>query len=354
MSLSITTCAKFTPRNTNSSGSQCADAIAQIFMIVYDVEHARPEKYNIEWKFCMNSEQASTDPTLPLTGQAAQPENNATETPAFLLVQDDEQDADELPAEMPVIWTPRFIVLFAVTLALGLSLESLITQAWAIRWFTGTWVFLGHIALVSASWITLLLTSRSRWMRFGAIFGLICTLFIALNIIIQAILFQPSNYLLARVNVVTFLALPACYICLTIDRLPMSRWDAWLLGLTPILGIVLLVPVYILRSDRSLAGLENSISVVALVVSTLLWWTRPTCWRNAPGPTFLFGFVPILLLMLDVVYVGNGSFIFFPVHVTLNASATLGSRETVFFFSQALLLCLLLGIMRLIKSEKIK
>jgi hypothetical protein len=300
----------------------------------------------------MNSEQAGTDPNLPLTGQAAQPENNASEAPALLVAQVDEQAVVVLPEETPVIWTPRFIVLFAMTLAPGLSLESLLTQAWAIRWFTGTWVFLGHIALVSASWITLLLISRSRWMRLGAVFGLICALFIALNIIMQAILIQPSNYLLAHVNVVTFLALPACYICLTIERLPIGRWDAWLLGLTPVLGIVLLVPVYILRSDRSLAGLENSISVVALILSTLLWWMRPTCWRNAPGPTFLFGFVPILLLMLDVVYVGNGSFNFFPVHVTLNASATFGTRETVFFFSQALLLCLLLGIMRLIKSEK--
>jgi hypothetical protein len=301
----------------------------------------------------MNSEQASTDPTPPLIEQAAQPENDTSEAPAFLLVQHEEQNAVVLPEEALVIWTPRFIVLFAVTLALGLSLESLFTQAWAIRWFTGTWVFLGHTALVSAGWITLLKTSRSRWMRFGAIFGLICALFITLNIVIQAILFQPSNYLLAYVNVVTFLALPGCYICLTIDRLPMGRWDAWLLGLTPILGIVLLVPVYILRSDRSLSGLENSISVVALILSMLIWWMRPTCWKNAPCPTFLFGFVPILLLILDFVYVGSGSFNFFPVHVTLNASASFATRETVFFFSQVLLLCLLLGIMRLIKSEKI-
>jgi hypothetical protein len=301
----------------------------------------------------MNSEQASTDPTVPLIEQTVQPEHNAGEEPAFLLARDDEQDAVFLPEEAPVIWTPRFIILFAVTLALGLSLESLVTQGWAIRWFTGTWVFLAHIALVSAGWITLLRVSCSRWMRFGAIFGFICMLFIIINVIIQAILIQPSSYLLAHVNVITFLALLGCYICLTIDRLPMGRWDGWLLGLTPILGIVLLVPLYILRSDRSLEGLENSISVVALVLSILIWWMRPTCWRNAPGPTFLFGCVPLLLLMLDVAYVSSGSFNFFPVHVTLNASATFATREEVFFFSQVVLLCLLLGVMRLIKSEKI-
>jgi hypothetical protein len=302
----------------------------------------------------MNSEQASTDPIVPLiVEQAAQPGNIVSEASAFLLEQDDARDTVVSPEEALVIWTPRFIILFAVTLALGLSLESLLTQVWAIRWFTGTWVFLGHIALVSAGWVVLLMTSRSRWMRFGAIFGLICALFITINIVIQAILFQPASYLLAHVNVVTFLALPGCYICLTIDRQPMGRWDAWLLGLTPILGIVLLVPVYILRSDRSLSGLENSISVVALILGMLIWWMRPTCWRNAPGPTFLFGLVPFLMLVLDFVYVGNGSFNFFPVYVTFNASASFATRETVFFFSQVSLLSLLLGVMRLIKAEKI-
>ncbi len=299
----------------------------------------------------MNSEQASTDPTVPLVEQAAQAENSAGASPASLPTQTDELDALAAPEEA-VIWTPRFIILFAVTLALGLSLESLITQAWAIRWFTGTWVFLVHIVLVSAGWITLLRVSRSRWVRFGAVFGLIFAAFVTINIIIQAILVQPSNYLLAHVNVVTFLALAGCYICFTIDRSPVGRWEAWLLGLTPILGIVLLVPVYILKSDLSLAGLENSISVVALILSTLIWWMRPTCWRSAPGPTLLFGLVPLLLLVLDVVYVGSGSFNFFPVHVTLSASATFATRQVVFFFSQVILLCLLLGVMRLIKSEK--
>src|ERR1700724_1229193 len=118
----------------------------------------------------MNSEQASTDPTVPVIQQAAQPGNNVSEASAFLLEQHNALDTVVSPEEGLVIWTPRFIILFAVTLVLGLSLESLLTQVWAIRWFTGTWVFLGHIALVSAGWVILLMTSRSRWIRFGAIF----------------------------------------------------------------------------------------------------------------------------------------------------------------------------------------
>jgi hypothetical protein len=251
-----------------------------------------------------------------------------------------------------VIWTPRFIILFVATLVAGLSLESLLTQGWAIRWFTGTWIFLGHLVLVSAGWIVLLRITSSRWVRLGAAFGLIFVVFVAINVILQAILFQPSNYLLAHVNVVIFLALAGCSLCLTIDRLPVRRWDAWVLGLTPVLGVVLLVPFYILRGDRSMAGWENSISVVALILGTLIWWIRPTCWKNVPGPTFLFGSVPLLLLLLDIIYITSNSYNFFPVHVTEDASATFDSRQTVFFFSQVVLLCLLLTIMRLVQAEK--
>lgn len=302
----------------------------------------------------MSSEQARTDPPVPLIEQeqAMHPANDTDQESVPLPAQNGQHAASAVPQTEGVIWTPRFVILFAITLVAGLSLESLLTQGWAIRWFPGTWIFLGHLALVGAGWIVLLRVSRSRWARLGAVFGLIFAMFVALNVILQAILFQPSNYLLAHVNVLAFLALAGCSLCLTIDHLPVGRWDAWVLGLTPVMGVVLLVPLYILRSDRSIAGWENSISVVALILATLIWWIRPTCWKNAPGPTFLFGSVPLLLLLLDIIYVAGNTYIFFPVHVTEYASATFDSRQTVFFFSQVVLLCLLLGVVRLIKSEK--
>lgn len=296
----------------------------------------------------MSSEQARTDQTIPLIEQAAHPTDHADQEPA----QGQPQDVPDVQEEKGVVWTPRFIILFAITLVLGLSLESLLTQGWAIRWFSGIWIFPMHLALVGAGWIILLRVTRSRWMRLGAVFGLIFVAFVTINVISQAMLFQPSSYLLAHVNVVTFLALAGCSMCLAIDRLPVGRWDAWVLGLTPVLGVVLLVPVYILRSDRSLAGIENSISIVALMIGTLIWWIRPTCWKNVPGPTLLFGCVPLLLLFLDVAYVASNSYNFFPLHVTENASATFSNRQTVFFFSQVVLLCLLLAIMRLVQAEK--
>src|SRR5579863_3002478 len=139
----------------------------------------------------MSSEQARTDPTVPLIEQPARPANDADQEPALLPAQDQSQDAPVLQEAEGVIWTPRFIILFAVTLAFGLSLESLLTQGWAIRWFTGIWIFLGHLALVSAGWIILMRVSRSRWIHLGAVFGLIFVAFVTINVMLQAIMFQP-------------------------------------------------------------------------------------------------------------------------------------------------------------------
>src|SRR6266852_5950158 len=133
----------------------------------------------------MNSEQASTDHDIPVIEHATQQGNNEVGMAAPA------GDGTTPDPDAAIIWTPRFIIMFSMTLVLGLSVESLITQAWSIRWFTGTWVFLLHIALVSAGWIALLVISRSRWIRLGGVFGLVCAAFIAINIIIQAILIQP-------------------------------------------------------------------------------------------------------------------------------------------------------------------
>src|SRR6266849_6431683 len=295
----------------------------------------------------MNSEQASTDHDIPVIEHATQQRNDGDE------VRMAAPAGDAAALDTAIIWTPRFIIMFSLTLVLGLSVESLITQAWSIRWFTGTWVFLVHIALLSAGWIALLVISRSRWIRLGGVFGLVCAAFMAINIIIQALLIQPSNYLLAHVNVATCLALLGCYICLSIDRLPTGHWDAWFLGLTPITGVVLVALLYFLRPGRAFSDLENSITIAALFLSVLVWCMRPLCWKHAQGLTLLFGAAPFFLVVSYQVYIVNKSLNLFPLHVTLKAAASFFARETVFYFSQVPFLCPLRGAMRLARSEKI-
>jgi len=84
-----------------------------------------------------------------------------------------------------IIWTPRFIVAFALTLVFGLSIASLLTQGWLNNYYTGQWVFQVYVILISISWLTLFVLTHSRWVRIGSIFGCIWVLFITLNIILS-------------------------------------------------------------------------------------------------------------------------------------------------------------------------
>src|SRR5258708_8411195 len=47
-----------------------------------------------------------------------------------------------------VIWTPRFIVIFVLTLVIGLSIESLLTQGWLNHLYTGQWIFQAYVILL--------------------------------------------------------------------------------------------------------------------------------------------------------------------------------------------------------------
>lgn len=294
-----------------------------------------------------------TQPGTPHTEEPGEisTENNASIAPERPL-------AESAAAEQPsaVIWTPRFLVIFAVTLVAGLSAESFLTQGWLNHFYTGQWVLQAHVLLVLCCWLAIALLSCSLWVRMGAIFGCIWAIFMTIDILISAYLNNPPLPILAHVNAAICLALLGCYICLSIDRLPFSRWDAWFLGLTPVIGITAVALTYLLTwaHDRSLMTLESTIATTALVLSTLVWWIRPSCWKARPGPTFLFGIVPISLLLLDVASMGFNAVNFFLTRVVLFPTSSLVPSETQFFFSQVVLLCLLLGAMRTLRPEILK
>src|SRR5437764_6315696 len=83
-----------------------------------------------------------------------------------------------------IIWTPRFIIIFALTLVLSLSIESLLTQGWLDGYYSGLWVFQVHVVFVCLGWLILLVLAHSSWVRIGSIFGIIWALFIIVHIII--------------------------------------------------------------------------------------------------------------------------------------------------------------------------
>ena len=283
--------------------------------------------------------------TKPGTYQTNQPED----APGQNINVEGTPSTDSQPA---VIWTPRFMVIFTLALVFGLSIESLLTQGWLNRAYTGQWVFQAHVILICFCWLALLIVARSSWVRLGSIFGCIWALFMTANITIDALNLHPGS--LAHVSAATCIALLGSYICLSIARTPFSRLDTWLFGLAPIAGILAVALIYFLTPAhaRSLSTLESAIATVALVLSLLVWWIRPTSWKAQPGPTFLFGCVPALLLLLSIPGMGFNSSNYFLAHVVLHPISNLAPNEPGFFLSQVALLCLLLGTMRVLKGER--
>jgi hypothetical protein len=249
-----------------------------------------------------------------------------------------------------IIWTPAFLLTFALTLVLGLSAESLLALSWqngilATQW----WFLLVHVILVALAWLVLGTRTRSGWIRVGCLFGGIWTFFVSLNIFTNVQGLDPNAPLQSSMNVAICMALLGAYLGLSIEGPLLTRWDTWLFLLIPVLGACGTALTYLLTPQASILTTENTLATTALIACCLLWWARPSCWRKEAGPTFLFGLVPAIALIAA----GSNASLhdFFLLHVTaIHISPRLETNN--FFFAQVMLLCLLLGCTRLIKSEK--
>lgn len=250
-----------------------------------------------------------------------------------------------------IIWTPGFIMAFGLALVLGLSLQSVFAQGWMNKHYTGAWVFAGHVLLLCLAWIALLVFARGRWMRVGALFGLLWAAGMVANLLIHASFGSVPPALDGQVNVLVCLALLGSSLCMTLDRWLLRRWDAWLLASLPVVGALAVALMYLNYPAHTWLTLENCIALVALIASALVWVARPTCWKNAPAPTLLFGGVVVTLLWLDVANGGYNAVNYFLARVIMYPDYTLSLSEANFFFSQVALLFLLLGNMRLLKCE---
>jgi hypothetical protein len=263
---------------------------------------------------------------------------------------DNEQDSQHLQkrAGEKIIWTPGFLLLFALTLVLGLSGVSVMTQAWSNELMRSPqWVLQSEIILVALLWIVLGIVTRSHWIRTGCVFGVIVTVFLTLNIL-TVVLGIPSDTVQSSINVATCLALLGAYVGLSVEGTMLSIWDTCLLFLSPVLGTVGVVLTYYLTPRASILTVYNSVATAALVACILCWWFRPSCWKKQPGPTFLFGLVPIILLWMGLV---AGTFnSFFQLQILAPFTNPHTNANTCLFV-QITLLWLFLGCLRTLKSE---
>lgn len=244
------------------------------------------------------------------------------------------QNSDISPETAPIIWTPRFIILFALVLVSGLSVESILTQVILNGQVAPGAVLIMHAIPVLVCWIVLTIRTRSPWLRLGGIFGIIWTLFACGSFVLSTLSIDPKSALPLHLTAATDSALLGCYICLSIDRTLLHHWDNWFFRLALIVsGCAVALVYFILPLDiRSTHSLESVAVAVILFLCLFVWWLRPSCWRYVPGPTFIFGIPPFILLILAIPNAANNA--------------------NLYFFSQVALLALLLGCMRLLQGEK--
>ena len=268
-----------------------------------------------------------------------QSENNTPNT-SLILVEETQNgsiqtthDEEKKISSSPIIWTPRFIMVFFLTAVIGLSVESLLTQGWLNKIYKAEWVLLIHVLLIMISLIVLSIKARSPWIRMGSIFGCVWAVFTGASYIATLLGIGGRSLVALQFQAVSACALLATYICFSTHHIAFRRWDSLFFWLVPLVGGSAVAVLYILsRTDpHHTRVLISATTTVLLSLCVAIWWLRPSCWRSQPCTTFLFGIAALLLL-----------------RVPLFGNDTLG---TPFFFSQVLFLCILLGVMRVVQGE---
>ncbi len=235
-----------------------------------------------------------------------------------------------------VIWTPKFILLFTLALVLGLSADSLFTQGWTEGYFRAIWVLFGNFLVLLGLWIGAVIVARSQWVRMGAIFGCGWAVFNTVNLITMLFYIDLNTAVPAYLNAAFSCSLLGAFICFSTAYCELHRWDIWEFRAALMLGgVFLLVGLIFPSSTYGIpAVLATDIATVATVMSILVWWARPACWRTHPYLAFFFGVSPAIALLLSLPNVTN--------------------TKVNFFLTQVSLLCIMLGLLRWIQGERVQ
>ena len=223
-------------------------------------------------------------------------------------------------------------MLFVLTALTGLSAASILTEAWMNNHYQSSLILSGYVVFIVISLIILTRYTHSTWMRLGTFFGYLWAIFSLVTF------FLPTAGLISLIRVQLLAAasstLLGFYVCLSTHHTPHRRWDTFLFWLAPPLGACILI-IYVLFhpvSNGHLRGLVETATTVLLAFGSGIWWLRPSCWRTQACSTFLFGLAPLITIF-----------------VSYWAGDTLGTR---LFLSQLALLCILLGLLRVIQTER--
>ncbi len=180
-----------------------------------------------------------TQPEIDHNGKSIQPIEQVTKS--IPTSEETSASGNTSSSQSPIIWTPRFVMTFALTLVIGLSAASLLTQGWLNGYYRGEWIFLIYTTLVFGCWIAVAVRTHSLWIRSGGIFGAIWAIFTGMSFVISLLAIDPTSPIVAHLNAASNSALLGSYICLSIDHTPFHRWDNWFFRIAPIIGGCIIV-----------------------------------------------------------------------------------------------------------------
>src|SRR5450432_3456999 len=104
------------------------------------------------------------------------------------------QPEEETVTTPLIIWTPGFIIRFALVLIVGLSVAGLLTEGWVNGYYPSEWTEIVYTILAFACWFALFLSANSLWVRLGAGLSIIWTAFMGIHFCITLLIPRDQTY----------------------------------------------------------------------------------------------------------------------------------------------------------------
>src|SRR5947209_17166351 len=109
----------------------------------------------------------------------------------------------------PIIWTPRFIIIFFLLLVIGLSGASMLIRGWLNGYYPAGWVLMAYTVLNLGGWISVSKYARSPWVRLGGTFGCLWAILMGFAFALSVFPIDPDTIMSAHATAAASSALLA-------------------------------------------------------------------------------------------------------------------------------------------------
>src|SRR5437764_380430 len=98
----------------------------------------------------------------------------------------------------PIIWTPRFIIIFFLVLVVGLSGANMLIRGWLNGYYPVGWVLIAYTVVNLGAWICVSIYARSPWVRLGGFFGCLWAILTGFAFALSLFSIDPGSIMLGH------------------------------------------------------------------------------------------------------------------------------------------------------------